>query len=197
MYRFLYSPRWIVLHIVVAILVVVMVNLAFWQIDRLHQRQDFNAVLESRVPAPVAPLHDVLAKYPNPVDAEWYRVVAIGTYLQGEGISLVNVTQDGQAGHDAVTPLLLDNGLVLLVNRGFLPLSIALPDAPSGRITIVGRLRVSAVRRTGALSDPDTGDLQEVHPVTHPRSAFGASPSRGRRQRPGGAGSAATAWGDK
>lgn len=171
MYRFLYSPRWIVLHTVVAILVVVMVNLAFWQIDRLHQRQDFNAVLESRVPAPVAPLHDVLAKYPNPVDAEWYRVVAIGTYLQGESISVVNVTQDGQAGHDAVTPLLLDSGQVLLVNRGFLPLSIDLPDAPSGRITIVGRLRVSAVRRTGAVSDPSSGDLQEVHRIDIDRLA--------------------------
>ena len=30
--------------------------------------------------------------------------------------------------------------------------------------------------------------------MTHPRSAFGASPSRGRRQRPGRAGSAAAAW---
>jgi aspartyl protease family protein len=30
--------------------------------------------------------------------------------------------------------------------------------------------------------------------MTHPRSAFGASPSRGRRQRPGKAGSAAAAW---
>ena len=32
--------------------------------------------------------------------------------------------------------------------------------------------------------------------MTHPRSAFGASPSRGRRQRPGEAGFAATAWPD-
>ncbi len=171
MYRFLYSPRWIVLHLVVAMLVVVMVNLAFWQIDRLHQRQDFNAVLESRIPAPVAPLEDVLANYPSPADAEWYRVIATGTYLQGESISVVNVTQDGQAGHDAVTPLLLDSGQVLLVNRGFVPLSIDLPDAPLGRISIEGRLRVSAIRRTGAVSDPSTGELLEVHRIDIDRLA--------------------------
>lgn len=171
MYRFLYSPKWIVFHIAVATLVVVMVNLAFWQIDRLHQRQDFNAVLESRVPAPAAPLNDVLAKYPNPADAEWYRVFAVGTYLEGENITVVNVSQGGQAGQDAVTPLLLDSGQVLLVNRGFLPLSIDLPDAPPGRITIVGRLRVSAIRRTGAVSDPSTGDLQEVHRIDIDRIA--------------------------
>jgi cytochrome oxidase assembly protein ShyY1 len=171
MYRFLYSPRWIALHIAVTILVVVMVNLAFWQIDRLHQRQDFNAVLESRVPASAAPLEDVLTKYLNPTDAEWYRVIAIGTYLHGEDIAVVNVTQDGQAGHDAVTPLLLDSGQVLLVNRGFLPLSMDLPDAPTGRITIEGRLRVSAVRRTGAVSDASTGELHEVQRIDIARLA--------------------------
>jgi cytochrome oxidase assembly protein ShyY1 len=171
MYRFLYSPRWIALHIAVTILVVVMVNLAFWQIDRLHQRQDFNAVLESRVPAAAAPLEDVLAKYSNPTDAEWYRVIASGTYLHGENVAVVNVTQDGQAGHDAVTPLLLDSGQVLLVNRGFLPLSMDLPDAPAGRVTVEGRLRVSAVRRTGAVSDASTGELQEVQRIDIARLA--------------------------
>lgn len=171
MYRFLYSPKWIVFHIAVATLVVVMVNLAFWQIDRLHQRQDFNAVLESRVPAPAAPLNEVLAKYPNPADAEWYRVFAVGTYLEGENITVVNVTQDGQAGHDAVTPLLLESGQVLLVNRGFVPLSVDLPDAPPGRISIEGRLRVSAIRRTGAVSDASTGELLEVHRIDIDRLA--------------------------
>lgn len=171
MYRFLYSPRWIALHIAVALSVIVMVNLAFWQIDRLHQRQDFNQILAARVPAASAPLADVLAKYPDPTDAEWYRVVAVGTYLRGEDITVINVTQDGQAGHDAVTPLLLDTGQVLLVNRGFLPLSMDIPQAPTGRITIEGRLRMSAVRRTGAVSDPSTGELQEIQRVDIDRLA--------------------------
>lgn len=171
MYRFLYSPKWIVFHIAVATLVVVMVNLAFWQIDRLHQRQDFNAVLESRVPAPATPLSDVLAKYPNPADAEWYRVIAVGTYLEGENITVVNVSQNGQAGRDAVTPLLLESGEVLLVNRGFVPLSIDLPNAPPGRISIEGRLRVSAIRRTGAVSDASTGELREVQRIDIDRLA--------------------------
>ena len=165
MYRFLYSPRWIVLHLIVAILVVVMVNLAFWQIDRLHQRQDFNAIIKARIPAAPAPLEDVLAKYPNPADAEWYQVIATGTYLRNEDISVVNVTQDGRAGHDAVTPLLLDNNQILLVNRGFLPLEIDVPQTPSGRVTIEGRLRSSAVRRTGAVSDPSRGELREVQRI--------------------------------
>ncbi|MEK7295596.1 MAG: SURF1 family protein [Actinomycetota bacterium] len=171
MYRFLYSPRWVALHIVVAISVVAMVNLAFWQIDRLHQRQDFNAILKARVPAAAAPLAGVLAKYANPSDAEWYRVSVTGTYLVDEDITVVNVTQDGQAGHDAITPLLLDDSRVLLVNRGFLPLSMEIPQAPTGRIAIEGRLRMSAIRRTGAVSDAPTGELQEVQRVDIDRLA--------------------------
>lgn len=148
-----------------------MINLAFWQIDRLHQRQDFNQILAARVPAASAPLADVLAKYSDPTDAEWYRVTAVGTYLRGEDVEVINVTQDGQAGHDAVTPLLLDDGLVLLVNRGFLPLRIDIPQAPNGRIAIEGRLRVSAVRRTGAVSDPSSGELREVQRIDIDRLA--------------------------
>lgn len=171
MYRFLYSPKWMILHVLVALSVFVMVNLAFWQIDRLHQRQSFNAVLTARIPAASAPLADVLAKYPKPSDAEWYRVTVAGTYLRGEDVTVVNVIQDGQAGHDGVTPLLLDNGQVLLVNRGFVPLSMVIPQAPAGRVSIEGRLRVSAVRRTGAVSDASAGDLSEVQRIDIDRLA--------------------------
>ncbi len=171
MYRFLYSPRWLVLHVLVALLVVVMVNLAFWQIDRLHQRQDFNEIVKARAPVEPMPLTDVLNKYPNPADAEWYRIVATGTYLTGEDITVVNVTQDGQAGHDGVTPLLLANGQLLLVNRGFVPLSVDIPTAPTGTVTVEGRLRVSGKHRTGAVSDASTGDLHEVQRIDIDRLA--------------------------
>ena len=38
MYRFALRPRWIVLHLLVLALIVAMIGLMFWQIDRLHQR---------------------------------------------------------------------------------------------------------------------------------------------------------------
>ena len=70
-----------------------------------------------------------------------------------------------------IPTLMLDNGQVLLVNRGFLPLSMDIPQAPTGRITIEGRLRMSAVRRTGAVSDPSTGELQETQRIDIDRLA--------------------------
>ena len=143
---------------------VVMVNLATWQLDRHQQRKDFNATLVQRFEAPVRPL-DELLQSGEPADIEWLPTAVTGTYLQGEDLSLVNVSQNGAAGYDAITPLLLSNGKVVLVNRGFLPLVAEFPPAPSGEVSILGRIRATSERRTGAVSDPATGELAEVQRI--------------------------------
>ena len=164
MYKFLLRPRWIATHLLVITLIVVMVNLANWQLDRHHQRKDFNATLVQRFDAPVRPL-DELLQNGEPADIEWMPTAVTGTYLRGEDISLVNVSQNGAAGYDAITPLLLSNGTVVLVNRGFLPLVAEFPSAPSGEVSILGRIRATSERRTGAVSDPATGELAEVQRI--------------------------------
>jgi cytochrome oxidase assembly protein ShyY1 len=88
-----------------------------------------------------------------------------GTYIQGEDISLVNVSQNGMAGYDAITPMLLNDGTVVLVNRGFLPLASEFPPAPTGEVSLLGRVRASSERRTGAVSDPATGELTEIQRI--------------------------------
>jgi cytochrome oxidase assembly protein ShyY1 len=165
MYRFLYAPKWILLHLAVALGVFVMVNLGFWQIDRLHQRQDFNAIISSRFDVASRPLDAVRAEHKQPRDAEWLKVQITGQYLSGEDIVIVNVSQDGQAGKNIVTPLQLPNGEILLVNRGFVSLVMTPPVAPSGNISIEARLRQSATRQTGAVTDSRDGDLREAQRI--------------------------------
>ena len=143
---------------------VVMVNLASWQLNRHQERKDFNTTLVQRFDSPIRPL-DELLQSGEPADIEWMPTAITGTYLQGEDISLVNVSQNGAAGYDAITPLLLDNGSVVLVNRGFMPLADAFPPAPSGEVSLLGRVRASSERRTGAVSDPATGELTEVQRI--------------------------------
>jgi cytochrome oxidase assembly protein ShyY1 len=164
MYKFLLRPKWIATHILVITLMVTMVNLAMWQLDRHQQRKDFNATLVQRFDAPIRPL-DELLQSGDPADIEWMPTALTGTYIQGEDVSLVNVSQNGAAGYDAITPLLLGNGKVVLVNRGFLPLVAEFPSAPSGEVSILGRIRATSERRTGAVSDPATGELAEVQRI--------------------------------
>jgi cytochrome oxidase assembly protein ShyY1 len=173
MYRFLLRPRWIAFTVVVVTAIVVMVNLGFWQLRRLDERRAFNDAVAARIDQPAVDLDELV-----PADAsvgddgldgvEWRPVVASGRYLPDEELRIVN---HGRAGDNVVTPLLLDDGRVLLVARGFVPLDSGPAPAPSGEVTVEGRLRRSEVRRTGALADAPEGDLALAQRVDIPRLA--------------------------
>jgi cytochrome oxidase assembly protein ShyY1 len=165
MYRFLLGPRWIGFHLLVLAAIVTMVNLGLWQLRRLDERQAFNATIEERYDAAPVDL-DVLVgpgrRDPHDAglaDVEWRPVHVAGSYLADESILIVNRSQGGRAGQNVVTPLALDDGRVLLVNRGFVALDAAVPPAPAGPVELTGRLRRTQERRTGQLSDPSDGAL--------------------------------------
>jgi surfeit locus 1 family protein len=174
MYRFLLRPRWILFTLAVVVAIVAMINLGFWQLRRLDERREFNAAVEDRIDRPAVAIDELV-----PADAEvgdirlddveWRPVEASGRYLGDQEVRIVNRSQGGRAGDNVVTPLQLDDGSILLVARGFVPLAEAATPAPSGEVTVEGRLRRSQVRRTGALSDPGTGRLTEAQRVDIPR----------------------------
>lgn len=167
MYRFLLRPKWLLFHLGILLLVVVMINLALWQVRRMNEREDFNAEVRSHASAPVRPVEDVMPDGADvdSSDLQWYNVSATGTYLTDEQVLVVNVSQDGSAGVDPVVPLQLADGRLVLVNRGFVVNGTAVPPAPAGEVEIVGRLRPSQKRGTGGLSDPAEGELEEVQRI--------------------------------
>lgn len=170
MYRFLWRPKWIAFHLLVVTGIVAMVNLGFWQLRRLDQRQEFNATVEARYDQPARPLDDLLGTV-GPAESEWRPVTASGTYLPDETLLVVNRSQGGRAGRNVVVPLLLADGRILVVNRGFVPLGVDAPPIPAEEVEVLGRLRPSQERRTGQLSDPAEGDLVEVQRIDLPRLA--------------------------
>jgi len=81
MYKFLLRPKWIAFHLLVIAMVVVMINLALWQVNRLSQRNDFNDQVRTNQRADTRPLGDVLTTDADPKTIEWLPVTATGTYL--------------------------------------------------------------------------------------------------------------------
>jgi surfeit locus 1 family protein len=143
--RFLLRPRWVLSHLLVALLVVVMVNLGFWQLRRLDERRERNALIEDRQAAEVVPVDELLAPGDGTeaVDAARYRAVtARGTYDDGATVEVRNRSQDGVAGAWLLTPLVLDSGAQVGVIRGFVPLGDqgepAAVAAPAGEVTVRG-----------------------------------------------------------
>jgi len=170
--RFLLSPRWLAFHLLVVAGVVAMVNLGLWQLRRLDERRAFNAVIEAAYDSAPVPL-DRLIDPTWRVDAgglaavddsgaQWRPVVATGTYEPDAALRVVNRSQYGRAGDNLVVPLRLDDGRVVLVNRGFVPLGVADPPVPSLEVEVVGRVRVTERRGAVGARDPADGVLTEV-----------------------------------
>jgi cytochrome oxidase assembly protein ShyY1 len=145
----------------VVLLVVLMVNLGFWQLRRLDERKEFNESVRSRSALAIADYSTVVPPGTDPDDVEWRVVHANGVFVPEEEVLVVNRSQGGVAGRNVVTPLRLDGGALLLVTRGFVPETVDVPPAPSGVVRITGVVRAPEQRRTGQLTEASDGELRE------------------------------------
>lgn len=171
MYRFLLRPKWIALTLVVILLVVLMLNLSAWQFRRLDEKKSFNRTVTSRIEMPVAQFADVLGPDTRSSGVEWRRVHMSGTYISDKAVRVVNRSQDGTAGLDTVVPFRLADGRIVLVNRGFVPLSIDVPTAPTREISIVGYLRATQSRGSFGAVDQSGSEVRDFQRVDIPKIA--------------------------
>lgn len=167
-WHFARTPKWIVRHLLVAALVVSMVLLGLWQLRRLDDKRDHNALVESRQDEPVMSITEVVPWTSDvgdeAVDDVLYRTVeARGTYLDDDTVVVENRTYNGAPGAWVLTPLLLPSGSAVVVNRGFIGFDregeISPPPAPSGPVEVVGLVYPSQRRGTFGATDPDGEDL--------------------------------------
>lgn len=174
MYGFLLRPKWLAFHAIVLVGIIVMVNLGFWQLRRLDDRQQFNQTVVERTEQSPVEASAVLDGYDPDAD-EWTPVRLRGTYLPDQIVQF-NVSQGGRAGENVLTALVLDEGddsggaagTVVLVNRGFIPLGASVPPPPATVVEIAGVVRASQVRGSGGLTDAETAELTEVRRIDVP-----------------------------
>ena len=172
-----FRPKWIAFHLLVIVGVVAMINLGFWQLRRLDQRQAFNATVTARLVADPVPLDDILptgATIDDPIgvdEIEWRTVTVSGTYEPDAAIRVVNRSQNGRAGDNIVVPLDLGDGRTLLVTRGFVPLGVDDPPLPATEVTVTGIVHPSQERSGLGARDPSDGVLAEVQRVDLARLA--------------------------
>ncbi|MFQ5947386.1 MAG: SURF1 family protein [Acidimicrobiia bacterium] len=161
------SRRWIFGHLVAVAVVVLFVNLGFWQLRRLDERRQLNALVEARMDGPAVPLRE-LRSVPGPDGDEslgqldYRRVVVSGLYDPEQEVLVLGKTYAGRTGYHVLTPLVTD-GEAVLVSRGWVPIEWGdppVPEAvpPSGPVEVTGVLLPS---RSGSGSSVD-GDRVEV-----------------------------------
>jgi cytochrome oxidase assembly protein ShyY1 len=143
-YRFVLSPRWVGLTVAGVVVMVVCALLSQWQWNRAVERAAANEVIaNSREADPVdrvLPAGEALDD-----DVRWTLVEATGVYDADREIVLRAQTNNSLNGFEIVTPLVLEDGTAILVDRGFVASEStgAVPDypaPPAGEVTVTGRV---------------------------------------------------------
>lgn len=168
------QPKWMAAAIVVAILAATFVRLGIWQLDRLEERQLMNAVGEERISAESVDLTVVLGETADIDALEYRRVTVEGRFDPSEEVLIRSQVELGQAGFHVLTPLVLDDGSAVLVNRGWVPLVMDTPPveaAPGpGTQTVDGWVHLTEQRPTLGQEEPG-GELDVLNRVDIDRLA--------------------------
>lgn len=164
-------PKWMVGHVLVVVLVVAFVNFGFWQLRRLEERRSANAVIEARSSVPVQPLPEVVdpdAGVGAVGNLAYRRVVTRGTYDADASVLVRSRALEGRPGFHVLTPLVLDGGAAVVVNRGFAPFTaepaeaLAATRPPVGEVEVSGVLLATQERQGIGPTDPAEGVLTEI-----------------------------------
>jgi cytochrome oxidase assembly protein ShyY1 len=169
-WRFAYSPKWIVRHVLVVLLVTSMILLMFWQLSRLHDKRAFKSLAEHHQAEPAAPVQELL---PPGVgvgsgrvgDVLYRNATADGTYIADRTFTVENRTDASDSpGAWVLTPLDLGGNRAVVVNRGFIGYdvhgNIVAPAPPTGRVHVTGLMFPSQTRGFFGAKDPKTGVLK-------------------------------------
>lgn len=165
-WRAMFTRSWILTSLLVLVGTVVCARLGIWQLDRLAQRQAFNAhFLEITKTSPL-----ILDAFPkDDLTRMEYRLVTVsGIYDSTNSIVLRNQYHNGQPGYFLLTPLLLADGAAVLIERGWIPAEgNAKPAdwqkyAQTGDVSINGMIRLGQTQpEVGGIPDPELTEGQK------------------------------------
>jgi len=149
-WAFLLRPAWLAVFVVViAFAYLCFTVLAPWQLGKNTKTSRENNQISNSLSAAPVPLKTFLPHQDSSApDAQWRRVTATGHYLPEQQVLARLRVVDGDPAFEVLTPFALDDGPVVLVDRGYVrpeqgskvP-TIASP--PTGTVTITARLRDS------------------------------------------------------
>ncbi|MGW2545061.1 SURF1 family cytochrome oxidase biogenesis protein [Kitasatospora sp. NPDC001574] len=160
MYRFLLSRRWLITLLVAVLLIPTTIRLGFWQLHRHEARVDRNELIARALTDRPVPYETLSAEpgFAVPKGLTWRAVTTTGQYdPEHEFVVRKRTDSSGdKIGYFVITPLVLDGGRgTVLVNRGWVASGTSavtypdVPAAPSGQVTLTGRLRADEAAGNG------------------------------------------------
>lgn len=165
------KPRWILAIVVGVLLAVAFVRLGIWQLDRLDERRDRNALTQQRMSAEPQSLDELVEDFGlDPELLNLRPAVATGVYRPDLEFFSIGRTVGDATGTLVATPLELDDGTLLVVVRGIVPAGTDGPpamgyEAPEGSVNVVGTIDDGEEPLRIGEPDPDGGVLTSLSRV--------------------------------
>lgn len=156
---------WVVL-LAALVMAALTARLGWWQLDRAAQKTAVQEARDSQGRLPPLAGRD-LAREATSATHQWYRKAAIdGVWLTEHTVYLDNRPMGGRPGFFVITPLLLEDGRAVVVQRGWLPRDatdrtrIAAHRTDAGRVPVAGFIAPST-SRLYELGDAATGPIRQ------------------------------------
>lgn len=161
--------RYLALLAVCAVVAVGCVAAGSWQWSRYASKHDANQFLRDNVRGAAVPVGALLSP-DRPVDRDGRlrKVTARGRYDMSGQVYVRNRQVEDRLGFLVVTPLRTDEGPTLLVVRGWTPAGASaertpdVPAAPSGEVTVTGRVHPSEKAKSDSGLPPGQVDRINV-----------------------------------
>jgi cytochrome oxidase assembly protein ShyY1 len=161
-YRFLLTRQWVILTLVAIALIPAMIKLGFWQEHRYQERSARNQLVSDALNADPVPVEQLTSPGHTVTSGERYHsVTAKGRFDTAHEVVVRRRTNSDDAiGYHVLTPFVLTDGKVLLVNRGWIPANgtsqTAFPEIPApprGELTVTGRLMPDETTAASGIKD--------------------------------------------
>ena len=174
-FRFLLSPKWIALTLACIFVIPAFQSLAEWQWRRLDQRHAYNQAIQAQISkAPIA-ISELVLGGSNPLvladEATWRTVELTGTWISQSQVLVRKQSLESNTGLWVVTPLLLSDGTIAMVNRGWTPAANSATDSPvieqlpTGVVEVLGRVRAITARTKSVPTDLPSGQVDRIIPL--------------------------------
>lgn len=149
--------------------------LSNWQWHRLSDRQDYNLQIQSQIDKAPVELSEVVSIDSNSktvsANSQWRTVEMTGVWLTEQQVLVRKKSLESNLGLWVVTPLKLQDGTIIMINRGWTAAansavdSPAVAELPSGIIEVLGRVREVQQRTKPAPTDLPEGQVDRIIPL--------------------------------
>ena len=179
------AGRWTIYVSLAIVFAIACAFLSNWQFTRNEERSADLALIEANYDAEPVPLASVLSGTTDfDPETEWLPVVLTGRYLPEDQLLARNRPHGGTSAFEVLTPFQLDDGRVMIVNRGWVPPAsdssdpAPVPAPPAGEVSVTVRLRPGEPAPVSGRGAPEGQvpviDLPAIAEVTGPATVTAA-----------------------